>query len=296
MKRITLPGFQQVPLYDVVIFLIKEYSKNDITFRSYAITYTIVLSFFPALLVLFSLLPFFPLYNNFQDYIQFYIYEFVPGESANVVFGFIQDLLTRERIGLFTVSFILAIYFSSNGILAIMRTFEKKYPTTYKIRNIYKKRLIAILLTFTLGILLTSSLLLITAGTSTLNYLRAQFDLAWSYRIGLFSLQWLAITIFLYTAIAILYKYGAQTIKKTKFFSPGAFLSVFLCIVSSVGFALYIEYFSNYNKLFGSIGTVIIFMIWLQLNVLWVLIGYELNAGIAMNGDLKDTIEDTDPN
>lgn len=283
-----------VSLYDTFIFLLNEAKRNDITFRSYAIAFTFFISLFPAILVIFTLIPYLPIYEMIDSTVETYLYELLPWETAEIAFDFIHDIGTRERGGLLSLSFILAAYFSSNGIMAMMRSFEKNYEHTYRARSVFKKRGIAIGLTLSFGLLLVASVLLITLGTSALDWIQYAYDLEEGYEFGLRALQWFAITSFLYSGIAITYRYGSATFERFRFFSPGATLATFLSILTSLGFAIYIENFDSYNKLYGSIGTVIVFMLWLQLNVLWILIGYELNAGIAVNRDLKQVLPDAE--
>ena len=232
-------------------------------------------------------MPYLPIYENIDAAVQIYLYDLLPGEAADIAYAFIQDIGTRPRRGLLSVSFLLALYFSSNGIMAMMQTFEKEYHYTYRQRNIIKKRLIAIGLTFSFGLLLVGSVFLIILGTAALDFIRAYFQIGAAYDLGLTILQWFSIAAIMYSAIAITYRYGSATIRRFQFFSPGSILATALCLLTSLGFALYIENFDSYNKLYGSIGTIIVFMLWLQLNILWILIGYELNAGIAINRDLK---------
>jgi len=293
-KRTAWPGFQRVSLYDTVIFLLNESQKNDITFRSYAIAFTFFISLFPSILVLFTLIPYLPIYELIDSTVENYLYELFPAETAEISFDFIHDIGTRERGGLLSLSFLLAFYFSSNGMMAMMRSFEKNYKNTYRSRSIFKKRAVAIGLTLSFGLLLIASVVMITFGTKGLDWIQHAHDLGVGYEIGLRILQWIAITSFLYSGIAVTYRYGSATFERFKFFSPGATLATFLSILTSLAFALYIDNFDSYNKLYGSIGTVIVFMLWLQLNVLWILIGYELNAGIAVNRDLKQVLPDTE--
>ena len=291
-KDTRWPGFENLSLYDTVIFLVNESLLNDIAFRSYAIAYTFFISLFPAILVLFTLIPYLPIYDRVDETLVVYLYDLLPGDAADYAYEFIQDIGTRERSGLLSLSFVLAIYFSSNGIMAMMRSFEKPYEYTYRERTVVKKRVVAIGLTFSFGLLLVASVVLITLGTAGLDFAQSYYDLGVGYGLLLRSLQWTAIAALLYSAIALTYRYGTATLQRFNFFSPGATLATALSILTSLGFAVYLDNFDSYNKLYGSIGTIIVFMLWLQLNVLWILIGYELNAGIAINRDLKRARED----
>jgi len=95
-----------------------------------------------------------------------------------------------------------------------------------------------------------------------------------------------------YTIISLIYRYGAAVRKKFHFFSPGATLATIFCILISIFFSFYVDNFSKYNELYGSFGTIIVTMIWIQLNSLILLIGFELNASIAINRDLKEVVEE----
>ena len=286
-KRQSWPGFQDVSLYDCIVFVVREATLNDIASRSYSIAYTFFISLFPTVLVLFTLIPYLPLYDLVDESLQVYLYDLLPGEAADVAYELVQDIGTRERSGLLWFSVALALYFSSNGMMAIMRSFEKEYGHTYRQRRGLRKRLVAIALTMSFGLLLIASALLTSLGTAALDIAQRFYDLGAGYALALQALQWAAITGFLYSGIALTYKYGSALVTRFRFFSPGAVLATALCILTSLGFAIYVNNFDSYNKLYGSIGTVIVFMLWLQLNLLWILIGYELNAAIAVERDLK---------
>ena len=295
-KRQRWPGFQDVSLFDTVVFVVNEARLNDIAVRSYSIAYTLFISLFPAVLVIFTLIPYLPLYGMVEESLQVYLYDLLPGEAADVAYDLVLDIGTRERTGLLWLSVVLALYFSSNGMMAMMRSFEKEYAQTYRQRRVVRKRLVAIALTLSFGGLLIAAAVLTAVGTAALDIAMRFYDLGDNYALALRAVQWLAITTFLYSGIAITYKYGSALTTRFRFVSPGAILATALCILTSLAFAIYVNNFDSYNKLYGSIGTVIVFMLWLQLNILWILIGYELNAGIAVKRDLKRARPDRDPN
>ena len=294
-KRQRWPGFQQVSLFDTIVFVVNESMLNDIALRSYSIAYTLFISLFPTVLVLFTLIPYLPLYGMVEESLQIYLYDLLPGEAADVAYDLVRDIGTRERNGLLWFSVVLALYFSSNGMMALMRSFEKEYAATYRQRRIVRKRLIAIGLTLSFGALLIGAALLTAVGTAALDIAMRFYDLGSTYALALRAVQWFAITAFLYSGIALTYKYGSALKTRFRFISPGAILATLLCILTSLAFALYVNNFDSYNKLYGSIGTVIVFMLWLQLVILWILIGYELNAAIAVKRDLKQARPDREP-
>jgi membrane protein len=109
---------------------------------------------------------------------------------------------------------------------------------------------------------------------------------------GVFLLRWTAIIGLIYFSIGVLYRYGASLRRKISIFSPGTSLATLLSVVASLGFSYYVNAYGKYDQLYGSIGAVMVLMLWIQLNALALLIGYELNASIALNRDLKKKLPD----
>jgi len=298
-KEHSLPGFCEVPIYDIVVFIYHEITSFDLGVRASAIAYSFFISLVPSLLTLFTLLPFLQKYilsylpdgENFQSILQQEIQKIMPGEAGSQLFSFINDITATPRIGLLSFGFLLAIYFSSNGMVAMMRGFEKNYELTFKKRTAFRKRMIAIGLTGLMGLLLVASIVLIILGNVLINWLAQYIGLDWFSTISLALLRWLGIIFLFYFGIFLIYRYGAATHRKFGMFSPGVTVATFLSILTSVAFSFYIDdfgKFSTYSKFYGSIATIIILMLWIQLNSLILLIGFELNAAIAVNRDLKE--------
>ncbi len=291
-KANSFPGFSGVPIYDVTVFLYNEIKRFTLTSRANSIAFSFFLSLFPFIIVLFTLIAYFPLFDNFKDILEAEINEIMPGNAGRMVFNAIQDITTIPRKGLMSLSFFLAMFFSSNGMIAMMHGFEKSYETTYRKRKAWHKRLIAIGLTVLLGILLVSSVVFIILGNVLLNWLSAYVDLSgWTEDI-IRVLRWVGLVLLFYFGISMIYRYGPATRKRFSFFTPGATLATILSILSSVIFSFYVESFGTYNKLYGSIGTIIVVMLWIQINAFVLLVGYELNASIAVNRDLKEAREE----
>ncbi len=300
-KRRSLPGFFKVPIHDVVVFVFNEIRRFDLFIRANAIAYSFFLSLFPSLITLFTLLPYFRRYllrflpgggENFEEVMQREIQQIVPGDVGLQIAGFIQDLTTNPRAGLLSFGFFLALLFASNGMLALMQGFEKSYARTFIKRGALDKRWIATLLTFLLGFLLLASVVLIILGNLLL-HTAAQWTgwtrvMEWSVSV----LRWVTIIAVYYFGIAIIYRFGVAVRRKFRLFSPGATLATILCLLTSLGFSFYVDNFGNYNKLYGGFGTIIVTMLWLQLNALGLLIGFELNAAIAINRDIKQAREE----
>ncbi|KAA3620930.1 MAG: YihY/virulence factor BrkB family protein [Bacteroidetes bacterium] len=302
-KEHSIPGFFKIPIYDVFVFVFNEIRRFDLFTRANSIAYSFFISLLPSLLTLFTLLPFVNKYflrflpegESFSQIMQSEIHKVMPGSVGNQLFLFIKDVTEVERVGLLSFGFILAIYFSSNGMLAMMRSFEKSYTKTFKKRTALRKRMVAVALTGMLSFLLIASVVFIILGKSIINWLSEYIALAGFSTIGVDILRWVAIIFLFYFGISVIYRYGAATYRRFSFFSAGATLATVLSLLTSLAFSFYVDDLgraSTYNKFYGSIASIIILMLWIQFNSLIILIGYELNASIAVNRDLKNQIED----
>jgi membrane protein len=295
-KEHSLPGFFKVSIYDVTIFLLNELKRFDLFTRANSIAYSFFLSIFPSIIAFFTLIPLFkralieylPQGDNFDIYLRTEIQRIMPGVAGERLFSFVDDITNNPRFGLLSFGFILAIYFASNGMLALMRGFQKSYSKTFRQRTTIKKRMVAVMLTFLIGILLIFAIIFIILGEFLLGILNDFISLDLMTQFTIQVIRWLSIIFLFYMGIGLIYRYGAATKRRFKFLSPGTTLATILCIISSVVFSAYVNEFNTYNELYGSIGTIIVMMLWIQINSLNLLIGFELNASIAINRDLKE--------
>ncbi len=295
-RRRSLPGFSKVPVHDVVVFVFNEMRRFDLMIRANAIAFSFFLALFPSLISIFAMLPYLRKYllrflpgegDNFEETLQHEIQQIVPGDVGTQISGFIQDLTSNPRVGMLSFGFILALYFASNGMLALMQGFEKSYARTFIKRNPLRKRWIASWLTVLLGFLLLFSVVFIILGNVIIHAIAGWTGWSKWLEWSISSLRWVTIVALYYAGIATIYRFGAAVRRKFVWFSPGATLATILCLLASLVFSFYVDNFGNYNKLYGSFGTIIVTMLWLQLNALGLLIGFELNAAIAVNRDLN---------
>ena len=168
-----------------------------------------------------------------------------------------------------------------------MKGFEKSDHSAFKKRSEFRNRLIAIFLTAVLGLLLLISVSFIIVGNNLIHLLNTFYDADWITQLSLSLIRYLSILIIFYFGIAFIYKYGVPTHRKFSLFSAGTTLATISCILITILFSIYLDNFNTYNKLYGSIGTIIALMLWIQMNCLMILLGFELNASIAVNRDLR---------
>jgi len=221
--------------------------------------------------------------------------DFVPDNMHTAMMSFIRDITDNTREGLLSLGFILALFFASNGMMALLQGFDKKYEkSVFHSRNILSQRVVALQLVILLGSTLIASVSLIIGGNYLIDLLAKRIDAYYITKLGLFFFRWMAILFLFYVSIAILYRFGPAMKKKFGYITPGATLATLLCLLSSWVFSVYVNSFGTYNELYGSIGVLIVFMIWLKINAFILLVGFELNAAIVVNRDIKEDLPDNE--
>jgi len=278
-KKVVLPGFDGVPLYDVTVFFVKGLSEGYITSRASAISFNFFLAVFPSLIFFFTIIPFIPI-TNFQQSLLDLIRDFLPESAFATVKATVEDIVTRPRGGLLSLGFVLSLYFATNGINSLMEAFDNTFHTL-ETRSAIKQRLIAILLVIIITILLIVSIGLITFGTWLLSIILPGSILESSLYFTIIVVsKWLVTIATLFFAISFIFYLAPAKRRQFRFISAGSSLSTLLIIITTLGFNFYVDNFSKYNVLYGSIGTLLIVLLWIYFNAFSLLIGFELNASI----------------
>ena len=278
-KKIVLPGFDGLPLYDVVTFFIKGIQKGSLTTRASSLAFNFFLAIFPGIIFLFSLIPYIPI-DNFQDQLLSLMEDMLPYNAFQAMKDTIEDILMHQRGGLLSFGFILTFYFATNGVNAMINAFNSSYYSV-ETRSPLMQRLVSFVLVFILTFLVLFSIALIVFSGLALDYLVDKGILQDTFTIYLLLIgKWLIIIGLFFFTFSFLYYYGPSRKSKFRFISPGSTLATILSIITSLGFAYYVNNFGQYNKLYGSIGTIVVVLLWLYFNSIILLVGFELNASI----------------
>lgn len=278
-ERISLPFFDGVPIYDVMVFFWKSIVNGSITTRASAIAFSFFIAFFPAILFLFTLIPYIPI-DNFQNELFRLIQELLPESAFLTVEDTVSDIIMQPRGGLLSLGFFMALIFSTNGIASMMSAFDATIHSIER-RSWISQRLAAILLLIILSVLLTLAITLITGGQIAISYLREQEIIRDSFSVFILNFgKWIVIIMLFFFAYSFLYYMAPAKKTKWRFISAGGSLATILSIITIAGFSYYINNFSQYNKLYGSIGTLLIVLFLMYIMSLILLIGFELNASI----------------
>ena len=281
---IILPGLNGASLYEVGKFFFRELGTLKLQERAAAVTYNFLMAMPPTFLFLFSLLPYLPLKN--VDKTIFTILKLItPNQNIYVsIHNIVLDFMTKQHAGVLSYGIILVLFFSSNGVMGLMRCFDKSL-SLYKTRTGFQRRWTAIKLTITLiGLSILTLTILIFQSKDLNPIILTVFHSLIAVKI----LSGIILALLVFITISIIYTYGPSLSHRFKFISAGSvFATIGSVIVTSVFFFL-VNHFLNYNKLYGSIGTLIAFIVWVWLNTIILLLGYELNVSILLGKLLRE--------
>lgn len=281
-KVMILPGFSPLPVYTVASFFFQEIGKDELVNKATSLAYNFMLAIFPAIIFIFTLIPYIPI-DHFQDQLMNLIALVLPVEAYDAVKTTLLDIVSNQNSKLLSFGFLLALIFSTNGVHTLMQAFNKSSLIT-ETRPWLKQRLVALNLTVLISFALIFGLIIMTIGESVLEFLKTELRFKDSFWLHVINLsRWFILVVVYFFTISILYRYGPANAKKWRFFSAGSWMATILAVLTFWGFSYYINNFGNYNKLYGSIGTLIVLMIWLYLNSLIILVGFELNASIDLS-------------
>ncbi len=279
-KKASFPGFDQIPLYDVGVFFLKGLKNGAISTRASAVAFNLFLALFPAIIFIFTLIPVIKI-QNFQTELLLLIESILPESVYGAVQKTIEDIINIPHEGLLSFGFILALFFSSNGIVSLIEGFNASVNVR-DTRSWIQLRAISLLLLVLLSLLVTTAIILIIFTHTFLKFLvdhgiMEQNFTYYAVTIG----KWIIILALFYFAYSFLFYIGPARKSKYRFISAGSTLATLLSIGITFAFGFYIDHFGNYNALYGSIGTLPVLMLMVYLNCVALIVGFELNIGIV---------------
>ena len=280
LRLIVIPGFGGVPLYDVLVYFIRGFTQVNLIDRAAAVAFYVFLALFPTILFLFTLIPYFPLQGVTTSVLEA-LHDILPPGTYDSVSSTINEIMSIEHGGLMSIGLLLAFYFSTSAVSSFFRGFNMG-DNEYGQVSFMKQQIYSILVMLMFVALLLLSIVLMTLGQKLLPVLFTKIHLYKGITVFMINLvRWLIVIFALIIAMSLLYHFGNPHSKRFKLFTPGSLLFTGLFIVGTILFNFYISNISTYNLLYGSIGGLIIFVIWIYFNCILVLIGYELNKSIA---------------
>ncbi|GAB3258300.1 YihY/virulence factor BrkB family protein [Larkinella harenae] len=264
--------------FDFLRNFIPRITDNDTSERASSAAYSLILAVFPAVIFLFTLIPLVPI-PNLEDQVMDFFSQVLPASTYETVKTTIYDIISRPRGNVLSFGFLLALYAATNGVLSLMMAFNSSHTTGG--RGFLKTRLIAFGLTIMLAVALFLAIAVLVVGGVITDYLqRIQIldNIVVTRLLGL--ARYLLVFAVFVAAISVIYKFAPDKDMKWKFITPGGVIASVLVVLTTYGFSFYVSNFASYNKLYGSIGTLIVLMIWINLVCLLLIIGFDMNVAL----------------
>ncbi len=284
-------GVEGMNLYDVLRFFVKGLVNGSVSMRSAAISFKLMVAVFPALILLLSILPYTPLQaNDVIDLLRI----FFPGETVVLFEQTVQDLLDKTQGTLLSITFVLTLIYASSSINAILTGFNASYLVENKGYSWYSS-LVSIVLLIVLVLMLGIAILLIGFSGQVIAWLFAEGLLPGEVVLWLNIVRWVLSLMLVYFSVSILYHFGNPDTDKWRTLTPGATMATILIVIISIVFSWIINYLDSYNRLYGSIGTFLALLVWVNANSSVLLLGFELNASVhkARNQAKKQKTKNT---
>ena len=281
LKVIKPPGFNGFSFYDLLEMYVIGIVKGTLSSRAGSISFSFFMALFPFLLFVLNLIPFIdsiiPI-QNFDETVLSYMELFIPKETQGFFSDIFNDIRNKPRGGLLSSVFLLSVILTANGVSSIFVGFEVSYHVKLE-RNFFRQYIYALAVSVLLAFLLLMAVVIFFYFEfyilQNLNNLIPN-EINW-IRIS----QGLFFSFLTYISVSILYYFGTIEGRKTRFFSPGALMTTVLFVITTYGFGIYIDNFSTYNQLYGSIGALLIFLLYIWINATILLLGFELNATLS---------------
>ena len=278
-KRLRPWGFEGLSLHYVSVFFVEGLQKGGISTRAAAISFRLFLAVFPVIILLISLIPYVPV-DNFQENLFAGLEGLMPGDSFGLFEATLEDLMYHKYNSVVSFGFVLLIFYASNSVNAILMGLNGSYNLVQKGNPVFI-RLASIALLFLLGLFLVVAVALIALSGWFFDWLIAREYLTNEVTVILLQLaKWVIAVALVYFSISIIYNTGNFRKKRWKWFSAGASFSTLFFILASLLFAWFVNNFASYNRLYGSLGTLMVLLIWVNFNSLILLLGFELNTSI----------------
>lgn len=253
-----------------------EIQDDNVFNGAAALAYYLMLAIFPMAIFLLSLLPYLPI-ANLEGAIMDLMHQVLPRNAADLFQGIVEDVTSQRRGGILTFGLLFTLWSASSGMYAIMQQLNITYDVKEE-RPFWKVRGAAILLLLIFTILVIGAFAMVILGGVIQEKLSGFFGGSGMVMAAFAALRWVIIAFFLALGFACIYYFGPDVEQRFRFITPGSVIGVLLLVVASLGFRFYIGNFGNYSATYGSIGAVIILMLWLYIAGLVILVGSEVNA------------------
>lgn len=273
--------------YEFLKKIVAKLSGNEMGERANSVAYNLILAVFPTIIFLFTLIPYIPIPDLQKNILDFFG-RVLSGETFESAYSTIKDIISRPRSGVLSLGFVLALFSATSGMVALMNAFNASHQTDEE-RSFIKKRAIAAGLTVSLAFALILAIVVLVVGGVVIDYLN---------RFGVFNniifyyllkiIRYLIVFGVFVGVVSIIYRFGPDVNMRWNFVTPGSITASILIVLTTLAFSYYVSNFGSYNKVYGSIGTLIALMIWINLISLLMILGFEINVSLFSLDDPKN--------
>ena len=271
------PVLNGLPLGKVLIRTVKEFIDDEMSTYASALAYQMLFSLFPFILFLIALIGFLHL-PDFFTWLRLQSELVLPPQALEQVNPVI-DQLQQSKGGLLSVGIVIALWTASAGVRLMMSAMNAAYDVVEG-RPIWKRFPLSIFYTIGIAGMLLAAAALMVLGPQVMGWLAGQVGLE-EFVVTLWTiLRWPVIILLMMVAVAVIYYVMPDVEQKFRFITPGSVLAVVVWIVASLGFAFYVKTFADYNAMYGSIGAIIVLLLYFYISSAVLLLGAEMNAVI----------------
>jgi membrane protein len=260
---------------------VQEFQRDDALGLAAQLAYYLILALFPFILVLVSLMGTFgspelasEVLGYFRQVVPQQAYEIIETFTANIVSG------QAKAPGLLSFGILFTLWAASGAFAALINALNRAYDVQ-ETRPIWKVRGIAILMTLGLSVLILAGVLLLVLGPQIGTTIANLFGLKETFLLVWDIVRWPVALFFMVFAVALLYYFAPDANQPFRWITPGGLIGVVLWVLASVAFNFYVSNFGSYNKTYGSIGAVIVLLLYLYISSLTILFGATLNATLV---------------
>lgn len=277
LERIHPWGFEGMSAWDVFRFFVVGVAEGALGIRAAAIAFQVFVSIFPVILVLLSLLPLVPV-KDFQGSLFDALRQYFPGDTFHLVESTVADLLaTGVHPEIASLGFVLMLFYASSSINGILSGLNEAHHLE-KRGHWLLMRAMSMLLMVVFSLFLIIAVLLIVFSGTVLDWLTAEGLVALADLPLIQTVRWVITLLLLFTTITALYNAADFTKDRWRFITPGAVATTGLIVLTSIAFAWFATSLSSYNRLYGSLGTLLLLLVWLNVNCFLLIIGFDLNT------------------
>jgi membrane protein len=278
-RKVSFPGSKGLSLYEVVSLFIKGLLKGSLNMRATSIAFHFMLALGPAVIFVLGLIPYLP-FPTFKVGLMDVMVDIIPENSYVVLEAILQEVFSKPHHGLQIFGFLVTLFFVQKGLNGIIEAFNATYHSMGS-RTWIERRIVSlglVIIFFILGIL--ASILLFFSDMGVRHLYSTGTIKAYATFNLLFLGKWVIVLALTFMAISFLYYLAPAHKTKWRLFTPGSVFATLLSIITSLAFSYFVNHFAPFNQFYGSIGTLIAVMLWMNFNALALLAGFELNASI----------------